>query len=204
MEASKEDHSLNITPPPALADKATMRKLARAYRDAVPGSAREAYSTQIAQRLLMLPAVRGASSLFIYVSTKFEISTRSLIDECAKGGKTVLVPMIRDRTTMSAVPFPGWQSMQPAGLGILSPPESPSYEGNVSVVIVPGLGFTASGNRVGYGGGYYDRWLAAAPRSISIALAFEAQLYDRLPVEQHDRRVHMIVTESRLINCLEE
>jgi 5-formyltetrahydrofolate cyclo-ligase len=63
---------------------------------------------------------------------------------------------------------------------------------------VPGLGFTRTGARIGYGAGYYDRWLAAHPRTTRIGVAFECQLVAVLPQEPHDIRMHHVVTERRV------
>jgi 5-formyltetrahydrofolate cyclo-ligase len=69
-------------------------------------------------------------------------------------------------------------------------------------VIIPGAGYDAAGNRVGYGGGYYDRLLSGLHKDIPvIAPAYEEQLTDWVPSEPHDIRVNMIVTDRRLIRC---
>jgi 5-formyltetrahydrofolate cyclo-ligase len=73
---------------------------------------------------------------------------------------------------------------------------------DVTLVIMPGAAFDPKGNRLGYGGGYYDRLLSRLRRKIPlVALAYEEQLVDSLPAGPHDIRVHMIVTDRRVIHC---
>ena len=104
-----------------------------------------------------------ADAIFGYVSTAAEVGTRALIDTLEAAGHTILVPLVRDRYTMLAVRFRGWQAMRRGALGILSPPSTRAYTGTVAVALVPGLAFTRADARLGYGGGYYDRWLTAHP-----------------------------------------
>ena len=72
-----------------------------------------------------------------------------------------------------------------------------------TVCIVPGLAFTEKGARLGYGGGFYDRFIAAYPEITTIALAYEAMITDSLPVQEHDMTVELIVTEERTVLCNE-
>ena len=65
------------------------------------------------------------------------------------------------------------------------------------VLLVPIVGFTDNGERLGQGGGHYDRWLEAHPETIAIGMAWDCQKRDRLPVEGHDRRLHAVVTPTR-------
>jgi 5-formyltetrahydrofolate cyclo-ligase len=76
----------------------------------------------------------------------------------------------------------------------------PIEPGEVDVVVVPGVAFTADGQRLGQGGGWYDRFLAALrDDAVAIGVCFDVQIVDDLPVEAHDRRVHVVVTERRVL-----
>lgn len=139
--------------------------------------------------------------MFAFVSTAAEVDTHVLIDALLARGQRVLVPLLADRTTMLAVPFPGWARLVPGQLGILTPPAAPPWPRAPDMVLVPGLAFTPAGARLGYGGGYYDRWLARhRPRHIA-ALAYEAQLFESLPGGAHDQPVPRIFSEARTIEC---
>jgi len=74
--------------------------------------------------------------------------------------------------------------------------------GSIDIIAMPGIAFDASGCRVGYGGGYYDRLLKTiSSRTVRIALAYKTQVMDKIPVEPHDQRVNKIVTENGVITC---
>lgn len=103
------------------------------------------------------------------------------------------------------------EELQPQTMGILEPKaelveiaDRKFEPKNLDLVLVPGLGFDLEGQRIGRGGGFYDRFLAELPQNVlKIALAFETQLLPsgRIPVEKHDQRVDTIVTENRAILC---
>lgn len=176
--------------------KAELRARAQQRRAALGAAYRTHASARIAFRCLMHPAVADAQTVFVYVATGEEVATRSLIDDFVATGRTVLVPRLANRTLMHAVPFPGWSAMRPGSLGILSPPPEPApWLQPVDTVLAPGLAFTTAGVRLGYGAGYYDRWIADHhPRRV-LALAFAVQVVDWLPESAHDRRVDALVTE---------
>jgi 5-formyltetrahydrofolate cyclo-ligase len=100
---------------------------------------------------------------------------------------------------MLAIEFPGWSALKPGTLGIPAPVSDRAFEGRVDVVITPGVGFTAAGDRLGMGKGYYDRWFAAHDYGLSVAICFECQLVAELPVSETDVPVDLIVTEQRVI-----
>lgn len=180
-------------------DKAALRAEILARRDNLPPANRRTASARIRETCLGHPAIARAASLFVYVSTPREVDTHRLIDHLLAAGRTVLVPLIRDREQMTAVPFPGWSCMRPGQLGILTPPALPPWDGTVDAALVPGVAFTAGGARLGYGRGYYDRWLSTHPATTAIALAFELQVVDKLPLDSHDMLIPTIITERRTI-----
>ena len=100
---------------------------------------------------------------------------------------------------MLAVPFDSWEALQPGQLGIPSPVATEPLATPVDVCITPGLGFSPTGGRLGYGRGYYDRWFASHPPLVKAALAYECQLLDNLPVDENDVPMDMIITEKRVI-----
>ena len=178
-------------------EKALIRADVLRRREQLPPRVRQAASDQIAAMCLAQPTVTMAPSIFIYVSTATEVATHALIDQLLARGHVVLVPSLPNRAEMIAVRFPGWARMQPGVLGILTPPPQPAWPRQIDLVIVPGVAFSAAGARLGYGGGYYDRWLALHPATIPIALAFDLQVVDHLPTTPRDVLMPTIITESR-------
>jgi 5-formyltetrahydrofolate cyclo-ligase len=181
------------------AEKQARRKLCREVRDGIPAAERETASRIIVERVRAHQDFSAPRAVFVYVSTGSEVTTHMLIDLLAADGHRVLVPQISNNQQMEAVDFPGWQAMSPGHLGVLSPPESNPLSGLVEVALVPGLAFTLTGDRLGYGRGYYDRWLSAHDHVITLALAFEQQLVAGLPVGANDVPIANIITERRFI-----
>ena len=100
---------------------------------------------------------------------------------------------------MIAAPFSGWDELIPGELGILTPAGEEPFKTDIDIVITPGLGFTRTGHRIGYGRGYYDKWFARNSVAHKIAVTFEAQIVDSLPVAETDIPVDIIVTEQGII-----
>lgn len=180
--------------------KSRLRATAQSRRAALTPAAREGANQRIEEACHADPSLAQADAIFVYVSTATEVETHALIDAFDAAGRTILVPLVRDRDTLLAVRFPGWQVMRRGALGILSPPPTPAYAGAIAVALVPGLACTTAGARLGYGGGYYDRWLTAHPDTTAIALAFDAQLVGDLPVSPDDVFVAHITTESGVLD----
>ncbi len=139
--------------------------------------------------------------VFAYLSKADEAGTRTVIDQLLASGISVLVPSLVDRTTMVATRFPGWDALRPGALGILAPPSKEACPDEADLVLVPGLAFSNRGARLGYGAGYYDRWLAAHPFAIRVGLCFDYQVSERVPVAPHDEVLDYLVTDRRLIAC---
>lgn len=151
--------------------------------------------------LRQLLAAQQPRGVFVYLATAGEADTRVTIDALLATGHAVAVPAIVDRTQMVATRFPGWSALVPGRLGILSPPTAEPHAGPLDCVLVPGLAFSLAGGRLGYGAGYYDRWLAAHPAATRIGLCFEYQLDPEVPIEPHDEALDYLVTERRIVAC---
>lgn len=185
-------------------EKQKLRRELLSRRDAMPADERLAANTAIGQALLSLPEIARAGSVFCFISTGSEVDTHPLLDHLLNMGKSVLAPRIPRGEPMQAVPFEGWSDLTPGALGILTPASSVAHAGAVDVVITPGVGFTQAGQRLGYGRGYYDRWFATHAHHRRIAIAFECQVIDTLPVTGTDVPVHEIVTERRRITVKDD
>ena len=180
-------------------DKTALRQTLLSTRESFAKIDNKYNNQLITRKLLGLSVVHEARAAFVYVSTTGEVETHHLIDQLTARGVVVLVPRIRDRVHMRAVRFPGWAAMEPGPLGILAPADDTTWSEPIDVAIIPGLGFTLSGERLGFGAGYYDRWLASNGKMTKIGVAFEYQITGRIPHEPHDVPMDLITTESRLI-----
>jgi 5-formyltetrahydrofolate cyclo-ligase len=180
------------------ARKADTRAKLKQIRASIPADIRAERSRNIQQKLVDLEEIRAARSIFLFISYGNEVHTHDLLKYFLAQGKTLAVPKILPEKTMIAVPFRSWDDLVPGELGILTPPGNTPCSGGFDVVITPGVGFTLQGHRIGYGRGYYDKWFASHPAKHKIAVCFEEQIVDKLPVDDYDVKVDMIVTEKRI------
>ncbi|MDH4231405.1 MAG: 5-formyltetrahydrofolate cyclo-ligase [Nitrospirota bacterium] len=187
-------------------DKADVRKELLRKRDRIPAEVRKVKNRLIRERLLSLAEFKNASVIFFFASFRTEVDTAELIKTSLSAGKRVVLPKVeKERHELLLYEIRDFGELSPGYMGI---PEPPAQEGRMSIndvelVIIPGAGFDISGNRIGYGGGYYDRLLSGLQKPVTvIAPAFEEQVVDSLPSEPHDIRVQMLVTDSRLIRCI--
>lgn len=183
-------------PDPITDQKSAARVALRARREGLDAQARVARSANIQSQLFQIPQLNQAGVVFCFISTGAEVSTHTVIDRLMAMGKTVLVPKIPRGEPMRAVRFNGWSSLVPGTLGIPAPADTNAYPGHVDVVITPGLGFTPTGTRLGYGRGYYDQWFATHPHGLRVGIAFACQLEISLPSDSTDVPMHILITEQ--------
>ncbi len=189
--------------------KASIRREALARRRNLPN--RRELSAEIVERLLELPALASASTVLCYVSARTEVETHGLIARILETGWRVAIPYcVENRLQMWRIE--SLPELVPGAYGILEPPlaerDLPSRRilpATIKVAIIPGVAFDKTGGRVGFGAGYFDRLLAELnPQAEIIAPAFECQLFDAAPMEPHDRRVDVVVTEGGVWRSLAE
>ena len=180
-------------------EKALLREWLKRKKQMLSQEQRQRFDQAIHARLLQ--QVPRAGPVFCYVSAGDEVNTHPVIDRLRQLDKTVLIPRIVNREKMIAVRFTGWDRLRVGQLGILTPDTDEEWPGVADLCITPGLGFTPDGRRIGYGRGYYDKWFATHPRSARVALCYECQIVDDMPVTATDMRVEKIITEERIIGC---
>lgn len=159
---------------------------------------------RIKESLLNLPLYKTADVLFIYCSTGSEADTKSIILEALSCGKKVALPKCMNRQgKMSFYIIDRMDTSLKKGAFSVSEPDSEICQlaigSEKSLCVVPGLAFDKKGNRLGYGKGYYDRFLSNFKGS-SVGLCFDKCLCEELPCDKYDRRVDMIITESKVYN----
>jgi 5-formyltetrahydrofolate cyclo-ligase len=185
--------------------KKEFRKKFLQKRDSLSPAAKALKSRQIQSRLLTIPDIRSAHTIFIYVSFKSEVETHDLIRTALMQGKIIAVPFT-DSRNKKLVPscIANINELTPGTLGIPEPHHDsvhPLSLEKIDVIITPGIVFSEKGWRLGYGGGYYDRFLHATTHK-SFALAYEFQIVQDIPYDDHyDKAVDYIVTENRIITC---
>ncbi|MDO7785664.1 5-formyltetrahydrofolate cyclo-ligase [Desulforamulus aquiferis] len=186
-------------------EKKSLRKQILASRELL--SPQDAFnrSSLITERLLVLDAFLKANTMMAYLSIKNEVQTGHIIERALQDGKEIAVPVVNsNKKSMKAaklLSYPG--GLVPGPYGILEPAVFlPISAEDLDLIVVPGAAFDPKGNRLGYGGGYYDRFLPRVrPGAVTIALAYEMQMMEDLSnyMEPHDCRVEYVVTEERII-----
>ena len=181
--------------------KKEQRAEAFARRRELGADRRKRYSEEICARLLELPALRDAKTVFSYLATEEEADLSALHEALRSRGTAVAFPVTGKNGFMEAYVPRDMDSLRVASLGILEPDPAAARRADpeeIDVILAPCVAFDEACRRLGHGGGYYDRWLAGAGHAAVIAPAFEAQHLGRIVTEPLDRPVDMVVTESRI------
>ncbi|NOY54243.1 MAG: 5-formyltetrahydrofolate cyclo-ligase [Deltaproteobacteria bacterium] len=186
-------------------DKQTLRKTVLARRDTLTETDRKEKSAQIVERLMELSEYRSAHALFIYADFRSEVMTLALMKKALKEGKRVLASktLVTERRLQLTDILDPDRDLVPDYMGIPEPREeilrdiSPE---EIDLILTPAVGYDEKGNRLGYGGGYYDRLFERMhPDAKKIGLAFETQIVPTVPTEPHDIPIPIIITENRVI-----
>lgn len=166
-------------------DKATLRREMTEKRRAMTAQEAEAASNELARRLFAHPLYRAAKTVFVYLSAKQEVRTDAIIAQARQDGKRVAAPKVVGRE-LQFYDLEEDTKLQVGAFGISEPVDAQAADDPTALVLLPGLAFDRKGYRLGYGGGYYDRFLAREPKHPTVALCYGFQLLDRLPTDPHD------------------
>ncbi|KMY54757.1 hypothetical protein AC623_13120 [Bacillus sp. FJAT-27231] len=185
-------------------DKQSMRQRIKAELSILDRLTYEQYSFQIARRLFALKEWQEAQTVAITVSNMPEVDTWQIIRQGWIEGKRIVVPKcIPAERGMNFHELTAFTELETVYSGLYEPvPSCTSIvdRSRMDLILVPGLAFSRSGSRLGFGGGYYDRFLASY-NGKTAALAFSQQLVEELPKEPHDLPVKKILTEEEVILC---
>ncbi len=184
------------------AEKKKIRKEILAVRNALPQEQIEAMSQAICRRFAALPVVQGCSSVMMFLSFGSEVITDYIIEWLWGKKKHVFVPLCKPATReLEIYPLASYADVKPGYIGIREPIKDgrPAADKKIiDLVVVPAVAFDRRGYRVGYGGGYYDRFLAGT-NVPTVGLAFSCQIIPEAPVDAYDRSVQGIITEKECI-----
>ena len=188
--------------------RAELRRRVLLQRGQLDAQQRLSMETALHRRLCTLPAIKPANVFLVYCAYRSEVGTSNLIDSLLGQSKVVCVPLCDPASvSMRAVRITNpRQDLAPGYKGILEPipllaETQSSPAASLDVIIIPGVAFDRRGYRLGYGGGYYDRFLALeAPQALRIGIAFQMQLVERLPEEPHDVPMDMLLTEQECLS----
>jgi 5-formyltetrahydrofolate cyclo-ligase len=185
-------------------EKIKIRRSILQKRNKIGIKSRKDKSIEISRRVRGLSGYKKAKVVMFYANIGSEVITDYMISNAIDDGKKVVLP-VSDITkgTICAHRVSGTGTdCKRSAFGIREPDTKkcrPVYPGDIDLVIIPGVAFDTSGVRLGFGKGFYDRWLKKFKKSKRIGLCFESQLVKRLPFAKHDTRVGSIVTEKRSV-----
>lgn len=178
-----------------------IRALLKAHRAAISMIEVAELSARISERVLMLPEYQKAKRVLCYASVRQEVNTSALLREILRSGRELYLPRVAPSRELVAVKLTDPEAMALGAFGIREPSGGEIIEPDrLDLIIVPGLAFDRRGGRLGYGAGYFDRFLSRCAGLVA-ALAFEFQMVDQIPLEPHDVPVDRVITERAVYNC---
>ncbi|TDG15565.1 5-formyltetrahydrofolate cyclo-ligase [Seongchinamella unica] len=181
--------------------KSELRRDMRSRRRALPETKRRQAAGKIAERLASLPSWRLAQRIAVYLANDGEIDPSIVVNTLRAEGRTPYLPVIQADRSLR---FARWEAGEHLGrnrFGIPEPSGDPRPASELDVILLPLVAWDRQGNRLGMGGGFYDRALANAPEVLKVGLAYECQQVSTLPAQSWDVQLDFIVTESTLYNC---
>jgi 5-formyltetrahydrofolate cyclo-ligase len=180
--------------------KNSIRHILRHRKEAMIPNDRLEKSERISHHLMKL--IRSDETIMVYTSKEKEVNTIPLITALFKQGNPVIVPIIvKEDVSLRLSYIRDFSVLVPSTFGVPEPigNEIPATGEDVDTIILPMLGFDRTGGRMGYGAGYYDRFLAKTKNIQKIGIAFACQEYDNLPVDENDIPMDFIITEEGIV-----
>lgn len=178
-------------------NKKTLRKEIGLKKTALSAAQIEARSAILAQKLFDTLQYKYCKSLYAYLSFNQEVRTNPIIERAWADGKRVAVPKVIGKD-MVFIWIDSFDALGPGYYGITEPiADGPAADDKRALVLMPGLAFDPEGHRIGYGGGFYDRFLDAEPDHPLVALCYDFQMFEHLDVEDHDIPVDLVITDKQ-------
>ncbi len=183
--------------------KQAMRTSMRTQVRALTERAREGHAAAACAAVGRAPWFASARTVLAFVSLHDELDTSSLLRAILADGKRLAVPRVLVATgQLEAVVLTTLDDLVPGSFGVREPRGGTVIAlSAIDVAIVPGVAFDRQGGRLGRGGGFYDRCLATRADLLTCGLAYEAQVMERVPMQDGDQRVKWLATEAGVVRC---
>jgi len=189
-------------------DKKILRKEILTKRKNIDIVEKEKMDRKICDKFYESKYYRDAKNIFIYISYDSEINTKEIINKALIDNKKIYVPRTEFKTRlMDAVEITSLENLIESEYGILEPSiYEPYIEPNeLDLIVVPGVGFDRNGGRMGYGAGFYDRYFKKISKDkmqkiVKLALAYDFQILEDVPMNEQDVPVNYIITEKEFIH----
>ena len=174
-------------------DKKELRKQIRELKRAMTAEQIEAASDRLAQLFYNTDAYQNAKTIYGYLPYNQEVRTVPMLEKALADGKKVAVPKVYG-DEMRFIYMQDLSLVEKSDMGIPEPvADAPIGDDPTALVLMPGLAFTEKGDRMGYGGGFYDKFLEAEPDHPTVALCYAFQMVESLPVQDHDIPVDLVL-----------
>ncbi len=178
-------------------EKKKLRRKILDERRALTEEAIKERSGKICDRFLALPILSEASKVCIYMPINNEVDVSLMTDRLRSLGKTLYIPKVGGSSMHFHLYEPD-TALSPGSFGILEPCDSPMLSADADTLIVmPGACFSEGRDRIGYGGGYYDRYIKKHPDVLTVAVAYDLQVLPEIPSAGHDQKPMILLTETR-------
>ena len=175
-------------------DKKELRQVIRQKKRAMTEEMIVSASRELAIQLYATSVYQNAKTVYGYMSYNQEVRTIPILEQALQDGKRVAVPKVYG-DTMRFIYLNDLSQVSPGCMGIPEPvADGPVAEDQTALVLMPGLAFDAEGNRMGYGGGFYDKFLAQELEHPTVALCYSFQLVDHIPAEEYDIPVDLVLS----------
>lgn len=180
-------------------NKSDIRKFISEKRDRLSKNEKDFFDEKIIDSFIKLEEFIASKNICIYVNYKSEINTRKIIEIALENNKNIYVPRIKRNREMEFIKIKSLNDLEKNKMGILEPKLNlkESVE-EIDINVLPGLAFDLSGGRIGYGGGYYDKYFYDKS-CLNISLCYEIQLIDEIPMESHDITYDYLISEKRIL-----
>ena len=174
-------------------DKKELRKWIREQKRAMTPQMVEQASAELAQKLFATDFYQNAKTIYGYLPYNQEVRTVPILARAMQDGKQVAVPKVYGES-MRFIYLEDLTQVAPSDMGIPEPIwDEPIAEDPTALVLMPGLAFDKKGNRMGYGGGFYDKFLAAEPAHPTVALCYGFQMVKAIPTDDYDIPVDLVL-----------
>lgn len=177
-------------------DKKKVRDYMKHLRNSLPESERKTQSILICKKLLELDEYKKANKILSFMNFGSEIEIENFNQEVLKSGKKLYLPRVEKDGTLSVVEHGTGFSIGAFGI---REPIGDRYMGELDLIVTPGLAFDRYGNRLGYGRGYYDRLFVQYTNSIKVGPIFDIQLVEKVPSEEHDVKIEILITKNEVL-----
>ena len=178
-------------------EKKSLRSFLLEKRDNTSFDFMKIASEKIQKKLKKINAFRDAQKIGVYYPIGSEILTQDIIQELLSDGKDVFLPKVIEKE-IEFRKIIDFSSLEKGSFDIMEPKEDCEIDNDLDIVLVPTVGISPMGVRLGYGHGFYDRFLAKH-KSSTISLTFEKQIIKKIPKSEHDIMIDWIITEDRIL-----